>query len=187
MYDVDIFESRPFRPRISFEKNVCSLTFIGRRFPCLHECTKFFTPEILKNTRYIWLKNSSNLTKNQGATFDSLSQLNLKTLRVYHLKTNSQAFYSLSDREAGEAYLNKWYYWATHSRLEPMIKVAKTIKRHWDGILSWFDSHLTNALLEGLNSLVQAAKSRARGYRSNRNFIAMAYLIGAKLKFDLPT
>ncbi len=143
--------------------------------------------EILKNTRYIWLKNSSNLTKKQGATFDSLSQLNLKTLRVYHLKTNFQAFYSLPDREAGEAYLNKWYYWATHSRLEPMIKVAKTIKRHWDGILSWFDSHLTNALLEGLNSLVQAAKSRARGYRGNRNFIAMAYLIGAKLKFDLPT
>jgi len=143
--------------------------------------------DVLKNTRYIWLKNSSNLTENQGAIFDDLSQLNLKTLRAYQIKTNFQEFYSLPDREAGEAYLNKWYYWATHSRLEPMIKVAKTIKRHWDGILSWFDSHLTNALLEGLNSLVQAAKSRARGYRSNRNFIAMAYLIGAKLEFDLPT
>jgi len=52
-----------------------------------------------------------------------------------------------------------------------MIKAAKTIKRHWDGVLSWFDSHF-----EGMNSLIQAAKSRARGYRSNRNFIAMAYL-----------
>jgi len=68
-----------------------------------------------------------------------------------------------------------------------MIKAAKTIKRHWDGVLNWFDSHLTNALLEGMNSLIQAAKSRARGYRSNRNFIAIAYLIGAKLEFDLPT
>ena len=68
-----------------------------------------------------------------------------------------------------------------------MIEVAKTIKRHWDGVLNWFNSNLTNALLEGMNSLIQAAKSRARGYRSNRNFIAMAYLIGAKLDFELPT
>lgn len=143
--------------------------------------------EVLKNTRYIWLKNSNNLTEKQGVIFDDLSQLNLKTLRAYQIKTNFQEFYSLPDREAGESYLNKWYYWATHSRLEPMVKAAKTIKRHWEGVLNWFDSHLTNALLEGLNSLVQAAKSRARGYRSNRNFIAMAYLIGAKLEFDLPT
>lgn len=143
--------------------------------------------EILKNTRYLWLKNSANLTENQSTLFEDLSKLNLKTSRAYQIKTNFQEFYTLPNREAGEAYLNRWYYWATHSRLEPMIKAAKTIKRHWDGVLSWFDSHLTNALLEGLNSLIQAAKSRARGYRSNRNFIAMAYLIGAKLEFNLPT
>lgn len=143
--------------------------------------------EILKNTRYLWLKNRKNLTDNQNAIFDDLSKLNLKTLRAYQIKTNFQVFYNLPDREAGEAYLKQWYYWATHSRLEPMIKAAKTIKRHWNGVLNWFDSHLTNALLEGLNSLIQAARSRARGYRSNRNFIAIAYLIGAKLEFDLPT
>jgi transposase len=143
--------------------------------------------KILKGTRYIWLKNKANLTQKQHGTFDGLSELNLKTSRAYHLKINFQEFYNCPDRESGEAYLNRWYYWATHSRIAPMIKVAKTIKRHWDGVLSWFDSHLTNALLEGMNSLVQSAKSRARGYRSNRNFIAMAYLIGAKLEFELPT
>ncbi len=143
--------------------------------------------EILKSTRYLWLKNRTNLTENQNVIFDDLSKLNLKTLRAYQIKTNFQVFYNLPDREAGEVYLKQWYYWATHSRLEPMIKAAKTIKRHWDGVLNWFDSHLTNALLEGLNSLIQAAKSRARGYRSNRNFIAMACLVGAKLEFDLPT
>ena len=143
--------------------------------------------DVLKSTRYLWLKNRVNLTEKQDAKFDALSKMNLKTLRAYQIKLNFQAFYSLPDRESGEAYLKQWYYWATHSRLEPMIKAAKTIKRHWDGVLSWFDSHLTNALLEGMNSLIQAAKSRARGYRSNRNFIAMAYLIGAKLEFELPT
>ena len=143
--------------------------------------------ETLKNTRYIWLKNQSNLTVKQSAKFESLSGMNLKTARAYQLKISFQEFYQQADREAGEAFLNKWYYWATHSQLKPMIKVAKTIKRHWDGILNWFDSKLTNALLEGMNSLIQAAKSRARGYRSSRNFIAMAYLIGGKLKFKLPT
>ncbi|MDA3869711.1 MAG: ISL3 family transposase [Gammaproteobacteria bacterium] len=143
--------------------------------------------EVLKGTRYLWLKNKVNLTQKQHGTFDGLSELNLKTSRAYHLKINFQEFYNCPDRESGEACLNRWYYWATHSRIAPMIKVAKTIKRHWDGVLSWFDSHLTNALLEGMNSLIQAAKSRARGYRSNRNFIAMAYLIGAKLEFELPT
>lgn len=143
--------------------------------------------EALKKTRYLWLKNRENLTIKQSVEFDELSQLNLKTARAYQIKTNFQEFYTMPDRAAGEAYLKHWYFWATHSRIEPMIKAAKTIKRHWDGVLNWFDSHLTNALLEGMNSLIQAAKSRARGYRSNRNFIAMAYLIGAKLEFDLPT
>ena len=128
-----------------------------------------------------------NLTEKQEAKFDALSKMNLKTSRAYQIKLNFQEFYSLPDRESGETYLKRWYYWATHSRLEPMIEAARTIKRHWDGVLSWFDNHLTNALLEGMNSLIQAAKSRARGYRSHRNFIAMAYLIGAKLVFDLPT
>ena len=54
-------------------------------------------------------------------------------------------------------------------------------------VVNSFNSNLTNAFLEGMNSLIQATKSRARGYRSNRNFIAMAYLIGAKPDFELPT
>jgi len=143
--------------------------------------------EALKKTRYLWLKNRENLTSRQSVEFDKLSQLNLKTARAYQIKTNFQEFYTMPDRATGEAYLKRWYFWATHSRIEAMIKAAKTIKRHWEGVLNWFDSHLTNALLEGMNSLIQAAKSRARGYRSHRNFIAMTYLIGAKLEFDLPT
>jgi hypothetical protein len=59
--------------------------------------------------------------------------------------------------------------WATHSRLGPMIDAAHTVKRHWDGILRWFDSKIANGLIEGIKSLVQAAKAKARGYRSIRN------------------
>ena len=68
-----------------------------------------------------------------------------------------------------------------------MKRAAATVRRHWAGILRWFTSKLTNGILEGMNSLIQAAKSRARGYRANTNLIAMIYLLGAKLKFNLPT
>ena len=83
--------------------------------------------------------------------------------------------------------MKRWSFWATHSRLEPMKRAAATIRRHWEGILRWFTSKLTNGILEGMNSLIQAAKSRARGYRTNKNFITMIYLLGAKLNFPLPT
>jgi len=66
--------------------------------------------------------------------------------------------------------LNKWYFWATHSRLEPIIKVAKTIKAHWDGILQWKRSQINNGILEGVNSIVQAAKAKVRGFSTFKNF-----------------
>jgi len=99
---------------------------------------------------------------------------------------NFQDFFT-QPPETAESFLNKWYFWATHSRLEPIKKAAYTIKRHWNGILRWFHSRITNGMLEGFNSLVQSAKARARGYRTNRNLIAMIYLIGGKLNFGLPT
>ena len=68
-----------------------------------------------------------------------------------------------------------------------MKEAAYTIKRHWDGVLQWFKSNINNGILEGINSLIQAAKAKARGYRTTKNLIAMIYLIGGKLKFGLPT
>ena len=68
-----------------------------------------------------------------------------------------------------------------------MKQAAATIKRHWDGILRWFTSRISNGILEGTNSLIQAARSRARGYRSTKNLIAMIYLLAAGLSFALPT
>ena len=142
---------------------------------------------ILKKTRYIWLKNPGNLTARQETTLASLKGRNLKTSRAYQLRLTFQELFQASNRGEAEAFLKRWYFWATHSRLPPMIAAAKTIKNHWDGVLNWFHSQLTTGLVEGFNSLLQAAKARARGYRSNKNFIAMAYLIGGQLNFNLPT
>lgn len=142
----------------------------------------------LKRTRYIWLKNPENLKENQATTLETLQvkKLNLKTARAYHIRLNFQEFWNQPLQEA-ETFLKRWYFWATHSRLEPMKEAAYTIKRHWDGILRWFTSRINNGILEGINSLIQAAKAKARGYRTIKNLITMIYLIGGKLEFRLPT
>lgn len=140
----------------------------------------------LKKTRWVWLKNEENRTDKEYEIFEGLKNLNWRTIRATHLKINFQELYA-QPKEAAEEFLKKWYFWATHSRIKPMIKAAKTIKSHWEGVLRWFESRLTNGLLEGLNSLIQAAKARARGYRSTRNFITMIYIIAGKLDFRLPT
>jgi len=62
-------------------------------------------------------------------------------------------------------YLNKWYFWATHSQLEPIKEVAYMIKKHWDGIVSWYSNKINNEILEGLNSVIQDAKSKAEDIR----------------------
>ena len=141
----------------------------------------------LKNTRYIWLKNTTNLTNSQADTLHDLSKSNLKTARAYQIRLAFQDLYNQPSRQDAEAYLKKWYFWATHCRLPPVIEAAKSIKRHWDGILRWFDTKIANGFMEAINSLVQAAKAKARGYRSTRNLKAIIYLIAGKLELQLPT
>ena len=68
-----------------------------------------------------------------------------------------------------------------------LLGILLTVKKHTDGILRWFDSHIANGLIEGINSLVQAAKAKARGYRTTRTLKAIVYLIAGKLDLRLPT
>jgi transposase len=140
----------------------------------------------LRGTRHVWLRNPQNLSDRQKATLQALPTQNLKTARAYQIRLAFQDFYDQPAAEQATAYLKKLYFWATHCRLELIIKAAKTVKRHWDGILRWFDSKIANGLIEGINSLVQASKAKARGYRSTRNLKAMIYLIARKLDMQLP-
>jgi transposase len=140
----------------------------------------------LKKTRYLWLKNPSNLTAKQRKKLESLKYQHLDTVRAYNLKLSFQDLFTQPDRAAGEDFLKRWYYWATHSKLVPMIQAAYTIKDHSEGILNWFESRVSNGILEGINSLIQAAKARARGYRNVKTLITMAYIIGSRLDYGLP-
>jgi transposase len=141
----------------------------------------------LKGSRYLWLKNDANLSAAQLATRGSLAKANLKTGRAWAMRLAFQDIYKEHSREWAGFMLDRWHAWARRSRLEPMKAVAATLMRHRDGILAWFDSRIANGLIEGINSLVQAAKAKARGYRTLRNLMAITYLVAGKIDLRLPT
>lgn len=142
---------------------------------------------LLKGTKYIFLKNKDNLTKEQSEKLTelSISKLNIKSIRALHIRENFQEIYNANNQADFEKLLKKWYFWATHSRLEAIKEAAYTIKRHWEGVLKWFESKINNGILEGLNSVIQSCKSKARGYKTTKNFMIIAYLVTGHLKFEL--
>lgn len=138
----------------------------------------------LKDTRYIWLKNPSNLTAKQKVTLDKLKDCELDTAKAYRMKLCLQEIFRYPPSIATMV-LDDWISWGLRCRLEPMVKVAKMLQSHYDGVVRWFTSKLNNGLLEGINSLFQAAKRKARGYRSYKNIVAMVYLLAGKLDYRL--
>ena len=142
--------------------------------------------DILKNTKYIFLKNHQKLTKYQSKKLAELSmpKLNLKSIRALHIRENFQEIYNAQNQNDFVILFNKWYFWATHSKLQPIIQAAYTLKRHEKGILKWFESKINNGILEGLNSIIQACKAKARGYKTFKNFAIIAYLVTGDLKFN---
>lgn len=139
----------------------------------------------LKSTRYLWLFNPDNLSPEKAQKLETLKSSNCKTAKAYQLKLTLQDIYATaSDRIDAMVMLGKWYKWAIRCRLEPVKEFAKTIKNNWSGILNHFDSKLTNAVLEGINSIIQSARARAKGYRNIENFITMIYLLAGKLTYN---
>jgi transposase len=140
----------------------------------------------LKNSRYMWLKNPCDLSSIEKEKLGSLKDMNLMTAKAYNFKLSLKDFWTFNDALLAEDYLKRWYYWATHSKIEPIIDAAKTIKAHWSGIVNYAETKITNGVLEGLNSVVQSAKSSARGFRTTKNLILIIYLRLGKLQFNLP-
>lgn len=139
----------------------------------------------LRDTRYIWLKNQPNLTNKQRTRFETLKNLKLKTARAYQIKVTLQKLWECKNLEEAKLFLKKWYFWATHSRLEPIKDFAKTVKNHWDGILNFFYSKVTNGIIEGLNNKIKTAMKRAYGFKSFEYLKTIIYLVAGKLA--LPT
>ncbi|TXL20706.1 ISL3 family transposase, partial [Methylococcaceae bacterium HT2] len=87
---------------------------------------------------------------------------------------------------SAEAFLKQWCEEVEKSKISAFMKFVKTVRSHWSGIIHFVETKITNGILEGINSKVQLAKRRARGYRNINNFINMIYFLCGKLKFDYP-
>ena len=132
-------------------------------------------PELLKRTRYLWLKNPENLTEKQKARFGYLEKLNLKTNRAYLLKETFKEFWTYRSRGWAKRFLDKWFWWATHSRLPPMRDFAWMLRRRAEDILNYFDVPITNGAVEGMNNKAKVVSHRCYGFRKAETFITALY------------
>jgi len=113
-----------------------------------------------------------------------MPELNLNTVKAYQYRENFKAIYDAETENDFIILLTKWYEWAMQSDLVEIVNFAKTIRSHWDGIVEWKRSQINNGILEGLNSVIQAAKAKARGFRNFEYFRVVAYLLTGKLDFS---
>ena len=143
------------------------------------------TNKILKGTKYIFLKNSENLTPKEKNQLEEITMANagLNITKAYHYKEMFREIYKAESAEEFETLLKIWTNSVMHTNLEPLKKVVKTIRNHWDGIVNWAKTRINNGLLEGVNSIIQSMKSRARGYSTPKNYITMVYLVTGKFDF----
>jgi transposase len=129
----------------------------------------------LVGSKYDWLTNPANFTAKAWRDFKSLRTSDLKTARAWALKENAMYLFDYTQDAAARRHFRSWYNWATHSRLEPMISVAKMLKRRFDNIITYLKHPITNAISESINSRIQWVKYTARGYRNKGNFMTAIY------------
>lgn len=139
--------------------------------------------EILKNSKYLFLKNKSKLKEEQQKKLENLLNSEyLETSIVYKYKLQFQEIYnSIITKEEAKERIKIWIKEVSNTKIKELKKLAKTIGMKLDNILNYFENRITNATLEGINSIIQLSKSRARGFKNIENFKTIIYLTSGKL------
>ena len=133
----------------------------------------------LTGSRYSVLRSKETRTEKHEGILEKICGRNLKTSRAWAIKESFVSFWQARNKAFGEAVFRDWYNWAIRSQLKPVVKVAKMLKKHLEGLLSYFAYPITNAVSEGLNSKIQSIKSAARGFRNFANYrIRILLLLG---------
>jgi transposase len=151
-----------------------------------HERSTTPTGKWIKNTRWSLLKAPAKQTIPQLAVLGEVQQANKPMFRAFLLKEELRLLYQLPDPDLAPAHLDAWLAWASRSRLQPFIKLARTIRRHRAGILSAIRLGLSNGRLEGLNSRIRLISHRSFGFHSPGPLIALVYLCCTGILIDLP-
>ena len=129
----------------------------------------------LTGSKYLWLYNEENIPVAAREKFEQIKHGNLKTARAWALKESLREMWSYHSMGWAKRFWRRWYFWATHSRLAPMVEKAKLIARHLPNILTYFKHRVTNAVAEGLNSKIATVQKRACGFRNRDNFKIAIY------------
>ena len=126
--------------------------------------------ERLQRSKYQWLRNPANFTREKWNAFRALRMSNLKVSRAWALKETAMTLWNYLYEGVARKRFSEWYGWAIRSRLEPMKEKARMLKRHLENVLNYITYPITNAVSEGLNSKIQWVKYTARGYANKANF-----------------
>lgn len=124
---------------------------------------------LLTNSRWVLLKNPENLTDKQEIKLRELLQYNLKSVRSYLLKEEFQQLWQYSSKYWAGKFIDKWSTRAMRSKIEPMKKVAKQVRKHKDLMLNWFEANgeLSSGIVEGFNNKAKLTMRKAYGYKSS--------------------
>src|ERR1035437_9497241 len=129
----------------------------------------------LSGTRYDWLRSRAAMQPADRREFDALRQSGLKTARAWALKETAMALYSYVYERPARKHFRWWWNWAQRSRLEPIKRVARMIKRRFENVIAYLRHRITNAGSESLNAKIQWVKYTARDFRNRQNFINAIY------------
>ena len=140
----------------------------------------------LKGHKYTFLKNRLNLSESKQRSLSELIILYPTLGEAYRLKELFNDLWDMDEEEDAINFLVDWCDEVERTDITPFKQFVKTVKKHWQGIVNFCETEINNGILEGINSKVQLAKRRARGYRCSQNFINMIYFLCGKLKFDYP-
>ena len=129
----------------------------------------------LKRSRYLWLMKSGRMTRLQQRRFAGLRASHLRVARAWAIKEMARSSWGYVRRGWAERRWKRWYSRAVRSRLEPIRKVAKMIRNHWDAVINAAVSSISDARAESINAKLQEIKRRAHGYRNRAHFRLAIY------------
>ena len=114
--------------------------------------------DTLTGSKFLWLFSEENVPEKWRERFAGLRDMLLQTSRAWAIKEALRELWSYERKGWALRHWQSWYFWATHSRLPPVVKAAQMIRNHLDNVLTYFDHRITNATSEGLNSKIQTIK-----------------------------
>jgi len=129
----------------------------------------------LAKSKYLWLYSQENVPQRSKEHFQMIKSMELKTARAWALKESLRQLWNYQTLGWARRFWQRWYFWATHSRIAPMIEAAKLIARHLPNVMTYFNHRITNAVAEGLNSKIATIQKRAYGYRNPSHFKIAVY------------